>query len=395
MIFPSQQKNFSLVPDLLAWFTGICSFWIVIAAISTDVTAQSEFTLRDICRLKGQEENTLQGLGLVVGLKGTGDSGMKPGIRALARTMQLMGGQIAADIQGKLIEKDIEQSKNVAMVFVTATVPATGAQPGDKLQCTISAINAKSIEGGNLLLTPLMGPRADRLTAYALAQGPITIDNARIPTTGYITAGCKMEAPVKTEFISNDKITLILEASQSSFAMAQLVEDVINDFSTSGFSGNGKGDPRSNTSSPKSPTSGDKVAVAIDQMHIEVKIPQVYRERPVSFISALLNLRLVVGKNNKRVVIREREEVVVIGDDVTIAPVAISHKNLTISSKSSGGSGGFVPLGIDGKTVASERTTLKQLVDALKVLSVPTSDIIAIVKAIERQGNLYGELIIE
>ncbi len=368
---------------------------LILSAISTESSAQSEFTVRDICRLKGQEENTLQGLGLVVGLKGTGDSGMKPAIRALARTMQLMGGQIAADIQGKLIEKDIDQAKNVAMVFVTATVPAAGAQPGDKLLCTISAINAKSLEGGNLMMTPLLGPRADKPTVYALAQGPITIDNLRIPTTGYITSGCKMEAAVQTEFINNEKITLILESSQSSFGMAQQVEDLINDFTTSGFSGNNKNDARSNQTGSKSSFSSEKVAVAIDQLHIEVRIPQVYRERPVSFISELLNLPLVVGKNNKRVVIREREGIVVIGDDVTIAPVAISHKNLTISSKATSGSNGFVGVGYDKKTGTAERTTLKQLVDALNLLAVPTDDMIAIVKAIERQGNLYGELIIE
>jgi len=383
-----------MIPSVVR-LTGFCVALLLMSGISTESFAQPEFTLRDICRLKGQEENTLQGLGLVVGLKGTGDSGMKPAIRALARTMQLMGGQIAADIQGKLIEKDIDQAKNVAMVFVTATVPAAGAQPGDKLLCTISAINAKSLEGGNLMMTPLLGPRADKPTVYALAQGPITIDNVRIPTTGYITAGCKMEAAVQTEFINNEKITLILESSQSSFGMAQQVEDLINDFTTSGFSGNNKSEQRSNPTGSKSSFSSEKVAVAIDQLHIEVRIPQVYRERPVSFISELLNLPLVVGKNNKRVVIREREGIVVIGDDVTIAPVAISHKNLTISSKAASGSNGFVGVGYDKKAGAAERTTLKQLVDALNLLAVPTDDMIAIVKAIERQGNLYGELIIE
>ncbi len=352
--------------------------------------------LRDICRLKGQEENVLQGQGLVVGLKGTGDGSLKPTMRALARSLQLMGGQIATDLQGRLVEKDIEQTKNVALVFVTATVPASGAQPGDKLPCTISAVNAKSLEGGMLLMTPLVGPRADRPTVYALAQGPVTIDNIRIPTTGYITTGCKMEAEVRTEFINQDKITLILETSQSSFGMAQDIEDLINQFTSSGFDGNGSRTSQPGSSTSPSANSREKSASAIDQLHIEVKIPLIYKEYPVQFISELLKLRLVVGKNNRRVVIREREGVVAIGEDVMIAPVAISHKNLTISSKnSSTGANGFIPVGYDRTTTGPESTSLKQLVSALNLLAVPNEDIIAIIKTIERQGNLYGELVVE
>jgi flagellar P-ring protein precursor FlgI len=140
----------------------------------------------------------------------------------------------------------------------------------------------------------------------------------------------------------------------------------------------------------------EKAAVAIDQLHIEVKIPEIYRERPVQYISELLNLRLVVGKNNRRVVIREREGVVVIGDDVTIAPVAISHKNLTISTKSAtAGANGFKGISYDKTSKVMETTSLNQLVSALNLLAVPNEDMIAIIKAIERQGNLYGELVIE
>ena len=134
--------------------------------------AQNDLRIKDICRLKGQEENTLQGLGLVVGLKGTGDGGdIKPTVRALTRSMQNMGGQVASDIQGRLIEKEMANAKNVALVFVEVTIPPSGAQQGDKLSCKVSAISAKSLEGGNLMLTHLLGPRADRPVVFALASG--------------------------------------------------------------------------------------------------------------------------------------------------------------------------------------------------------------------------------
>ncbi len=248
------------------------------------------------------------------------------------------------------------------------------------------------------MMTPLVGPRADRPTVYALAQGPITIDNPRIPTSGYITTGCKMEAQVRTEFIDQDKITLVLETSQSSFGMAQDIEDLINQFTSSGFDGNGSRSSQSSSTQLASPSAStrEKSASAIDQSHIEVKIPPIYREHPVQFISELLKLRLVVGKNNRRVVIREREGVVAIGEDVMIAPVAISHKNLTISSKSAATSAnGFIGVGYNKASSGSENTSLNQLVKALNLLAIPNEDIIAIIKAIERQGNLYGELVIE
>jgi flagellar P-ring protein FlgI len=205
-----------------------------------------------------------------------------------------------------------------------------------------------------------------------------------------------MEAEIRTEFINQDKITLILETSQSSFGMAQDIEDLINQFTSSGFDGNGSRSSQPGSSSSSSSNTREKSASAIDQLHVEVKIPQIYKEHPVQFISELLKLRLVVGKNNRRVVIREREGVVAIGEDVMIAPVAISHKNLTISSKNtSTGGNGFIPVGYDRTSTGSENSSLKQLVSALNLLAVPNEDIIAIIKTIERQGNLYGELVIE
>jgi flagellar P-ring protein precursor FlgI len=145
------------------------------------------------------------------------------------------------------------------------------------------------------------------------------------------------------------------------------------------------------------------LARAVDQTTIEVNIPPAYRERPVSFVSLILDLQLLNLHNRKRVYIQEREGVVIIGEEVTIAPVAIAHKNLTISTRSSQTvTNGFVPVSsqdgsLIGPTAASNkgRPTLKNLSDALNTLNVPTSDVIAIIKALKRQGNLYGELVIE
>lgn len=351
------------------------------------IQAQNDLRIKDICRLKGQEENTLQGLGLVVGLKGTGDGGdIKPMVRALTRSMQLMGGQVSSDIQGRLIEKEMSNAKNVALVFVEVTIPPSGAQQGDKLSCKISAISAKSLEGGNLMLTHLLGPRADRPVVFALASGPIVIDSPKVPTSGKIIDGCKMELTVANEFISGNKISLIVDPDHRSIATAQNIEDSINDYQSSI-----EGTSVSNSSGQYAKTS-NKAAKAIDQTTIEVTIPSAYKDRPVQFVHLVLDLKLLNLHNKKRVFIDEREGVLIIGDDVTIAPVAISHKNLTISTRGAS-TGSFVSVSSqDGK---SPRPTLKNLTDALNVLAVPTADQISIIKALKKQGNLYGELIIE
>jgi len=368
-------------------------FWLVPALLSLVHSpvgvAQNDLRIKDICRLKGQEENTLQGLGLVVGLKGTGDGDIKPMVRALTRSMQLMGGAVSSDIQGRLLEKEMANAKNVALVFVEVTIPTSGAQQGDKLACKVSAISAKSLEGGNLMLTHLLGPRADRPVVYALASGPLILDNPKIPTSAKIVDGCKMEATVANEFVANNKFSLVVDPDHRSITTSQNIEDTINDHQDSS-DGTSLSKSQSNNYSK---SENSKYAKAIDQAIIEVTLPPYYLETPLQFVSLILDLKLINLHNKKRVYIDEREGVLIIGDDVTIAPVAISHKNLTISPRGQSVSGSFVPVSSqDGKT---PRPTLKNLTDALNMLAVPTADQISIIKALKRQGNLYGELVIE
>ncbi len=100
-------------------------------------TVDSDLRIGDICRIKGQEENTLMGLGVVVGLKGTGDGDSEITMRHIASVKQQTGGQLTTDQKGLLNTKELKGIKNVATVMVTARVPAGGAQQGDKLDCTI------------------------------------------------------------------------------------------------------------------------------------------------------------------------------------------------------------------------------------------------------------------
>ena len=352
---------------------------LLIAAASLTTVTAAGMKLGNICRVKGQETNSLQGLGLVVGLRGTGDSDAAPTARALARMMQLMGGPIALDRAGQLNLDDVSDAKNVAMVFVTATVPAVGAQSGDTLNVTVNAINAKSLEGGTLMLTPLLGPRSDNPTVYAMAQGPLNVSLDGPATTAKIQSGAKMEASVSAQYQKNGKITLILEKDFASFDTAQRIEDEINGLSSltlGDTSGTGK--------------SGRTSARAIDQLHVEVLIPELYRENPIKFISFLLGTTIQINNHSSRVVINERDGVVVIGKDVEIAPVLVTHRNLRIEA---GGGGGFVS--VNDRNDIPANAKLKSLADALNALDVPAEDLIAIIKTLKRKGDLYGEVVFQ
>nr|WP_315860376.1 flagellar basal body P-ring protein FlgI [Novipirellula aureliae] len=347
-------------------------------------TNAASLKLGDMCRLKGQETNSLQGLGLVVGLKGTGDSDAAPTARALSRMMQLMGGPMSVDSLGQLDVKDIGDAKNVAMVFVTAKLPAVGAQSGDLIDVTVNAINAKSLEGGYLMMTPLLGPRADNPTVYAIAQGAMRLSDDGNLTSATIQGGGKMEASVPAAFHDDGMITLVLDRDFASFDNTQRIEDEINSLSaltlgdSAGFQ----------TQSTQDASRGR--AQAIDQLHVRVQIPSIYRDNPIKFIALLLNLPIQLASHSSRVVINEREGIVVIGKDVEVAPVLVTHRNLRIEA---GGVAGFV--GVHDKVNEHDNAKLKNLADALNALDVPTSDLIAIIKTLKRKGDLFGEVVFE
>lgn len=333
------------------------------------VPASGAPTLGSICRVKGQEENTLHGLGIVVGLKGTGDGGnFLPTIRGLAIAMELMGNPLGPDGAAEL-----KDAKNVALVAVTATVPPGGARQGDKLDCVVSSIgSAKSLLGGRLFLTPLLGsdPRSQRV--YALAEGPITLDDPNLTTTGRIHRGCRLEENFNNVFSRDGKITLVLDKNHADFQVAQDVADLINSYV--GFQ-----------------SSGVLLAKALDQVNIEVTVPQQYEDDLVLFVSQVLNLPMLKPHPGPRVVVNERAGSIVIGGEVEIGAVVVTHKNIVVETGNASGASQFVP--VDPQQ--SEPPKLKALVETLNAVHVPTEDIIDIIKGLDRNGKLHAQLIIE
>jgi len=325
--------------------------------------------LKSICRLKGQEENTLQGLGIVVGLKGTGDgSSFLPMLRSLEKVMKVMGEPL-----GRKSLDEIKDAKNVALVTVTATIPAAGARQGDKIDCVVSSIgSAKSLAGGRLFLMPLIGPDRTNPRIYAFAEGPITLDDQSITNSGRVFEGCQLEEEFFNAFIKDRKITLVLDKNHADFQVAQDVAELIN-------------------SRLSIQTGGGPLARALNQVNVEVFIPPQYREDPVLFVSQVLSLPIMEPQTAPRVVINERAGSIVISGDVEIGAAVVSHKNIVVETGNAGNARPFVP--VNSADPGSPK--LKALVETLNALHVATPDIIDIIKGLDRNGRLHAQLIIE
>lgn len=336
--------------------------------------ARADYRVGDICRIKGQEENTLHGMGLVVGLGGTGDGDSRLTQRALARYMELLHHRVGTNQTGQPMLDELKTVKNVALVWVRATIPAGGAQQGDNLDCTVSAVSAKSLEGGELMLTELHGPDPNDPTIYGLAKGQISLDDSSRPQVGRIALGCQLEKKIENEFVKDGKLMLVMNKDHAAFQTTADLEMVINQVPD--FSGG---------------SMGQGVAKAIDQVNIEVTIPKTYAGNAPLFASLLLDTRFTPPAYDTRVIINERKQVVIVGADVEIGSVAVMHKNrlIQVGTETLNQAVAFDPKS------DSAKPKLASLVDALNELRVPTSDVIDIIKLLKHKRALFGELIIE
>jgi len=339
--------------------------------ISNTSPTSARTALRNICRVKGQEENVLRGLGLVVGLSGTGEVNDPATMRALARSMEIMGSASPQTgvLPGAENLQELRRIKNAALVWVTATVPATGARRGDKLDCNVSGINGKSLAGGRLAFAALQGPNVLDKRVYGLAEGAIHLDSPDQPLVGRIHNGCQMEEDVFTPFVEKGRITLILDKNHANFQTVDEIAQVIRQ-----------------TFFQQQP---DRVR-SINAANIEVMVPEEYRKEhdEVAFISELLELQTYSPEPEARVVINQRTGSIVIHGEVQIGDVVISHKNIVVEANEE--TPRFSELQLNQETSPK----LKSLVDALNALKVPNADAIAIIKDIDRSGKLHGRLIV-
>jgi len=339
--------------------------------------------LRDVSRIQGLRENQLIGYGLVVGLQGTGDSrNSAVTSRSLANMLEKFGMDLS--------QRDFT-TKNTAAVMVTATL-APFVQSGDRIDVAIASLgDAKSLQGGTLLMTPL---RTGNEQVYAVAQGPITVGGyyvgqsgqsiqKNVTTAGYLSNGAIVEKSVTAEFLQNNRFALKLE--RTDFVLASRVVKSLND------------------------KFGAGTAKTVNGTDIEMLIPDLYRDRPAAFIAEAQSLS-IPQDTEANIVIDERTGTVVVGGDVRISKVAISHGSLHIAIAGQTRVSQPLPFTL-GHTVTSEDlsvradeakgnlmvmpegTSIEALVRALNTIGTMPRDVIVILQNMKAAGALHGRLI--
>jgi len=358
---------------------------LLITAAILLITAQSALALvkiRDISNVEGIRDNQLIGYGLVVGLNGTGDkSGTDFTVQSLVNMMERMG---------ITVDKNAVKVKNVAAVMVTAKLTPF-ARPGSKVDVVVSSVgDSKSLEGGTLLMTPLSAANGQ---VYAVGQGPVSVGGMNVaaagagtiknhPTVGMIPNGAIVEKEVPYNM---DETNITLNFKQSNLSDIVKAKNAINSLIGS------------NVASITSPTT------------VQVIVPRDKTSDYYVYLDTVLNAQ-IEPSNLAKVVVDERTGTIVMGADVRINTVAVSHGNLTININST------VEVNKDqnflGDTttqtnqqtditvteenaklmVVPEGVSISDLVKALNSIGVTPRDLISILQAIKSAGALHGEL---
>jgi flagellar P-ring protein precursor FlgI len=349
--------------------------------------------IKDIASVAGVRSNQLVGYGIVVGLNGTGDGN----VAATLQSMQSMVSRFGMNIDAGSLN-----AKNAAAVMVTAELPAF-AKPGQKIDITVATLGgAKSLVGGNLLMTPLVG--ADNET-YAMAQGNLAVGGlgvsgangssvtVNVPTVGRIPGGASVERTVATPFESMP--ALMLNLNTPDFSTAQRVVDAIDK------------------------SMGPGTASALDAATIKVTAPRDVNQR-VSFMAAVQDIKVDQAAPPARVIVNSRTGTIVIGDGVFLTPAAVSHGSLTVriteSQTVTPGQGG-IATGQGAVAQGGQNTTtqnsqidvnqpkvkmflfapgvqLSKIVDAVNSVGASPSDLVAILEALKQAGALHADLIV-
>jgi flagellar P-ring protein precursor FlgI len=363
--------------------TGILALALALAALPFAAHASR---IKDITLVEGGRDNQLIGYGLVAGLAGDGDSDSIAKLHTVVNVLLRYG--ITENVQ------DLT-SKNIAAVMVTADIAAF-LKPGARIDVTVSSMgDAKSLHGGVLLQTPLIG--ADG-RVYAVAQGAVATGGfvggsggaggatvqKNHPTVGVISNGAIVERSIPAQFVHDNIVRLLLD--NPDFNSAARMADAIN-------------------------IQWPAAATALDAATVQVNVPASYRRREVPFI-ADLGVIDFVPDTLARIVINERTGTIVATSTVRISQVAIASGSLTITitqnlgvsqpkAFSSGGTTQVVPStqtavneGKGGFTVLNEPPTIERLAAALDALGVSTRDMMAIFQTLKRSGALQAELII-
>jgi len=329
---------------------------VLLAANGVIAAAAPAVRLKDIAALRGMRGNQLVGIGLVTGLAGRGDSSGSPLLRsAVANLVSSFGFRVAPE--------DV-RSRNCAVVSVSAAVPAF-LRPGETLDVTVASMgDARSLEGGILLQTPLKGANGK---VYALAQGQVfTVgEGSGGKTVGSVPGGAIAEQEILSTFLTGNRVALLLK--NPDFVTANAVAEAVR-----------KAFPNAQVR-------------PLDGSLIELEVPEDRRGDPVAFIAQLESLQVTPDASGK-VVIDAASGIIIYGERVRIGKVAVSYKDISLKV-------GAVPLLTTPEQkpehfTMNENTTVEDLVGTLRSIGIDTETVIQLLKAIDQAGSLYGTLVI-
>ena len=377
-----RRKTFRLIDRLAAVLTALLGAVTLLAALTGPALALSR--VKDLASIEGVRQNQLVGYGIVVGLNGTGDT--LNNIPFTKQSLQAMLERLGVNTRGATM-----RTQNLAAVMVTANLPPFASQ-GTRIDVTVSSLgDAKSLQGGTLLVTPLLGADGE---VYALAQGSIAIagfsaegDAAKItrgvPTNGRISNGANIEREIA--FKLNDARSLRFSLRNPDFTTSKRIAAAINDFM------------------------GADTAEPTDPATVTIQIPARYHGNMMRLITEVEQLK-VEPDQAARVVVDERSGIIVMGRDVRVSTVAIAQGNLTVTITEQPQVSQPAPLS-NGQTVVAPRTSVKvdtgdgnklalvkegvslrDLVDGLNALGVGPRDLISILQAIKSAGALQADI---
>lgn len=358
--------------------------FLILSLVNSFASAER---IKDLASVAGVRANQLVGYGLVVGLDGTGDQTTQSPFTTQSFNSMLKQFGITVPDGVRM------QMKNVAAVMVQAELPPF-AKPGQSLDVTVSSIsNAKSLRGGSLLVTPLKGLDGK---VYAVAQGNLVVGGfsasgadgskitVNIPSAGRIPSGALVERMVETNFAAGQPI--IFNLNRADFTTANNVAQSINKLL------------------------GPDTARPMDAVSIMVDSPQNPAQR-VDFIAMLENVEVTPGEEAAKVIINSRTGTIVVGKNVRVSPVAVTHgsltvsvaESLTVSQPNAFGSGTTVVVPSSNVQSKEEKNpmfkfapgaNLDDIVKSVNAVGASPSDLMAILEALKESGALKAELVV-
>jgi flagellar P-ring protein precursor FlgI len=340
-------------------------------------------SVRELVRLEGHGKSTLRGMGIVTGLRGTGDSGNELILaRPLAKFYENNGNPVP-DL------KDLAKSKAAAIVFLWAEIPEEGGRKGDRFDIYVKVSHsASSLAGGMLDISPVLGPRPDH-GVFGTASGRIRIEDASMPTVGVIKEGLQLIEDIRMPELDRT-FELIIRPYYRGWSTTSVLAQQINE-SISNLLDEDNAPP--------------PIAKAIDESTVRVTIPANERSDPANFVANILSKRLSPDllKLPAQVICNERTGVIVVTGNVEISPVAIAHKDLVVTTTTPPPTptqadplvtqDKWVGVGTAGR--ASERARMSDLLAAFKQLDVPVREQVSIITEMHKAGRLHARLIID